>query len=846
MPPSSPGSLALGSQVGETPRDYHDAAIAHKFSARLQCTARGRDQIWTAEGDAVRMRNPASGELSSGRPVYAKGGVLVHALQVVSEEYVWAGLDDGYIVVIEESTQKYLTEFRQHSGAVLTLMQSPAQDQFVYSGGHDWKIYEWGSTPDTTGRITLQRMFYSHSNSVRCLSSAMGFLVSGSSDGTLRAWELDAQPAKRDRKKSDQSDSYAKLEGHKGAVRSVLCQEHGNQDRDTLVWSGDENGSICLWGIAEIMRLRDITKASVKARPLRIVQQHRGAVPSLLKYEDQVWSCGQDGNVMCWGVDWQGGASPPDVWVIRCLPSQGRLLGMQLCGRYTVQKLWATSLDYHSKKDGAVVSWNVEVPEQGYEHSMVPVTGGYIELEKVIRRLQAQGDSGDGLRTLPDAEAEIRRLEGVVADLQRQTATPKATPLQAPLPAARHSSPRAEETQELLSECKELKSEVTRLKAERRNLTAAHDSQMRSARDEVDDLRRALDEAEAARGDGDAPSELQEVLAKLEELRRENEWLQANAKELVAQKTRTCELLRLDVARMSSELSRVEEQATTSADASGRVADVEAELQRSREEVRRVEQRETEREEELSRVLAELDRANSRMSQRTPAPDVVDMREQLSSQSLAVDGLKSDNLSMAVSLGSATADVQSQAKIINSLNEILNERNKSIDLLKEVVEERAQQIEVLEDELRAAQATTAAGSRAADRASFEASPYEGNRMEMLRDELADKRGQIDRLQVDVNSLYVERDRVQSLEAVVEELEEELSVCQGRAEQGAAALRECADLRSRLLDAEGDMAKLVEALDSNPVATEAKDRLKELLEENAVLLSDNRTLAEQQV
>ena len=853
----SPCNASVASTFAlDMPKEFHDAAATHKFAARLHCTTSINGAIWTAEGDAVRTRHPASGELLMSAPhVYSKQGVLVQTVLAVSKKYVWAGLDDGYIVVIDESTQRPVAEFRQHSGAVLTMVQDTERTQSVFTGGHDWKIYEWGCTPDSEGRITLQRMFYSHSNSVRCLSVAVeGYLVSGSSDSSVRIWELETNDPRGS--EPDQSEPFAKYDAHKGAVRSVVAQQH---PKDCLIWSGDEGGTLCLWGLGETRRQRTVSqsKGCIKARPLRTVSQHKGAIPSMIVYEDQVWSCGQDGHVVCWGAEWAGGAAPPDVWIIRSLATKGRLLGLQLCGRYTVQKLWSLALDHHSKSDGTIVAWNIEVPQAEHPTTVVPNGGGYMELERTIKRLQSQNEANATSNTeLTGCREKIVQLEETIRVLQEE---------RRPV-----SVPRGRDNDEVQRENIALQNEIMRLKddlrfagtpatpppppppsrsAEDETMIAELREQQAHLRDQVArfraegiDLRRERDDARDAHNET-VSTDMQRVLDKMEELRSENEWLQANARELIEQKSRTCDLLRIDIARISNELARAEDLAGAAEDADCQVGELESSLFERDEEISRLTRHNKNLQSDLAKALRE--------AESKPHLSVDALEDAVTHQSATVETLRSDNTGLANSLEESRSEVRAQAKVVRSLNEILNERNKSIDLLKDVAEERAQQIDVLEEEVRAMQAQT-------QRSLHDASPFHDgtlaqDRVERLQDELAEKRSHIDRLHLELDSVYADKDRLDKLEVENTELDADLRSCQGEittlrdgVDKGRGALEECASLRARVAEADEDMRKVVAALDANPVASEAKRRIEDLLEENAVLLVDNKTLAEQQV
>ena len=946
--------------------EYTDAHAVHKFTARLQCTVAVGPLVWTAERDSVRIRSSCSGELTSPVAVFTKRNIVIHSLLLVSDSYIWAGLDDGYIVVIEIETEKSVSDFRQHNGAVLCLTQDQHQgrEDYVFSGGSDWKIYQWCSEPDPDGRIMLMRMFYSHGNSVRCLGvTKSGYLCSASSDCTVRLWDL-----YNGDQSLDQSESHARLEGHKGAVRSLAIQQF-NSER-CLIWSSDESGCICLWGLEEILRQRQLTQTIVKARPLKALTQHRGAISSLLLQGNQVWSSGQDGHVLCWGVDWLGGAHPPDIWILRCLSQhKGRLIGVQPVGTYKVQKIWTAALDYNSKTDGSVMSWNIEVFNDAADPDADPDSnhlGGHIELEKQLRKLTRTGIDPE----TESLKSEIQQLRKELADQQ----------IKKP----------AEE--DLVLENEKLKSEIASLQSHLSPSAvlptggSSTPAELTLLREQNDQLRQKIKDIEKT------TTMMPEVIKRLEGLRKENEWLQKNARELVEQKSRTCELLRLDVARTTSDIELKEEsfnseqlrleneirrlrdelhrsdcdresrhsnrsverdrradvhleneirllqneklqmqQAIDELSLANRESESHQNLsnsERSRYEkdismlehqVNRMQrtidslsgQNDNDRVSRLEHDLRILEDENSKMKQSSSigggcntddllltiteknqeiqqlrlrlsrtdnyrsspqrhvaesvsgSPEsklialrnVIDeqqrsaseLQETILNQTVSLENARADKRNVSTLLENSTVEAESQKKVAEGLKEILNEKQKSIEMLREVVQERTQQIDALEDELRAVR-QQAIGDY-----------DENDRVSRLRDELYSKRQQVERLQAELDEMYSEKDKTDQkiaaanstemrnlqLESEGEELQLRLKQADIDVQKGMEALEECSSLRRKILDMEADMEKLVQALDNNPTALDLRDQLDSIKEQNAVLLSDNQTLANQQ-
>ncbi|KAJ9455851.1 hypothetical protein DIPPA_11682 [Diplonema papillatum] len=548
--------------------DRQDSRVIHRFEAKVACSTAHRGAVWTAEDDAVHVRDAATGCARSPAPVYQKPGVTVHALLRLTTGGVWCGLDDGYIVIVDCETYQEISSFRQHNGAVLAFGQSAVGEKLVYSGGADWKVYEWTSERDEEGRAGLLRMFHSHSNSIRAIEvTDGGFLVSASSDNTVRVWDLGADDT------ADQSECFARLDSHDGAVKALAIQQWRDPPPPTadfssraqalgltsgdpvpagaqletpskcLIWSADETGTLCLWGLDAIVERRAASPVgrAVGAVPLLALRDaHSGAVARLAAFgERQVWSCGQDGKVLCWAVEWEGGEAEPVVTLVRNLASPGRLTSMQLCGRYVIQKLWVCSAAARGGggAEGTVTAWNVEVPA----HEAPDGQATHTQLDDVLLRWNEQRPAAADPTITTNyppggcSREEADRLRAEVQQLRRELS---------------EAGGRQQQQQQQQKESSSRESDRTR-----------DEKKLQAAESAVAELRRELAEARRAPGRaGGGPSAVdQDILRRLEELRKENEWLQKNAKELVAAKTKTCELLRLDVARLANELGMRDE-----------------------------------------------------------------------------------------------------------------------------------------------------------------------------------------------------------------------------------------------------------------------------------------------
>jgi chromosome segregation ATPase len=233
----------------------------------------GTDAIWTGETDGtVRIRRlPAGTEVAC---IERKQRTFCNALLHINGA-VWAALSDGFIRVYDASNNQLLHEVIQHDGAALCLHLG---DGKVYSGGADWKIYEWN--PSTYDYV---RLFYGHANSVRSIGylsravSSSAYLFSGADDGTVRVWDPTMPPHA-----AKESACLHCFKGHTKAVLVVVCVESTRQ-----LWSGSEDHAVRVWDLSSF-------------QIVGVLDKHRAPVTSITSVGDRVWSGGKDGRLFMW------------------------------------------------------------------------------------------------------------------------------------------------------------------------------------------------------------------------------------------------------------------------------------------------------------------------------------------------------------------------------------------------------------------------------------------------------------------------------------------------------------------------------------------------------------------
>lgn len=121
-----------------------------------------------------------------------------------------------------------------HSDAVNAVAVS---DGIVYTGSADGKIKAWRASGDKRNRSSAATLS-KHESSVNALALTPGGsgLVSGGGDGVILVWE------RRDDGDEENMDFFVAccMKGHKGAVLSLVCVNDflisGSSDRSVRIW----------------------------------------------------------------------------------------------------------------------------------------------------------------------------------------------------------------------------------------------------------------------------------------------------------------------------------------------------------------------------------------------------------------------------------------------------------------------------------------------------------------------------------------------------------------------------------------------------------------------------------
>ncbi|KPI83839.1 hypothetical protein ABL78_7124 [Leptomonas seymouri] len=318
-------------------------SVAGRFESQSRCSAISPDTtVWTGEADgSIAIRLAPSGMEVSRINKFGHSTVLV--LASVNGN-MWAGYSDGAVRVLDHATQKLRGELTQHTAAVYAIC---AANGLVYTGGADWKVYQWEADD-----LHFCRMYHGHRNSVRCLAtyndpeSSRRYVVSGSDDGTVKVWDasLVLTPMKRTTAKGEKdAGCIATLDGQGRGVLSLLVLE------DTAeLWVGSEDTAIRVWD------LYSMTITSV-------ITAHRTPVVTLQRVAETIWSGSKDNAIVItnrFSKDVVHQATqPPGAGGSG--PQQRLPMFIQPVTRTVVHNVWTTS------PDGSWQCWNFTAPECG-------------------------------------------------------------------------------------------------------------------------------------------------------------------------------------------------------------------------------------------------------------------------------------------------------------------------------------------------------------------------------------------------------------------------------------------------------------------------------------------------
>ncbi len=296
--PSGPRPYLQGTRVASATEPHLEPA-----EVRLRRVVVARDQIIAVSdrGSAVHWGSDgASGPIESD-----DRDIRVAATQ--PDGGLVTGHADGAIVYVASGIAA--TEVTRHQAAVTTLFVLP-RDAAVVSGAED------GTVRVVVAATNPALVLTGHSGPITCLGGTdvkVRVVVSGSQDGTLRAWDLDTGRLR------------AVLRGHSGAVTCCAVGEDGavlsgGNDRTLRAWRPDGTPLAvigahdkALTACAFVDERRAISASedgTLKRFDLETGEEqvrfagHRGAVVGFVGLApDRVVSWSLDGTVRAWDVD---------------------------------------------------------------------------------------------------------------------------------------------------------------------------------------------------------------------------------------------------------------------------------------------------------------------------------------------------------------------------------------------------------------------------------------------------------------------------------------------------------------------------------------------------------------
>lgn len=253
--------------VAEEPAEQMVAAAEFRHQLRCFWPTQGGSTLWTGENDGcLGIRNGANGDLVY--RIAATEGVVVDVLYQSTSSHMWVGLSDGTVRIYDQLVFIQLFEGKQHGKGVTCFMET--FDGKMFSAGLDGSMVKWDSeahefeammalpASDCAVRAMASygynlfvasdchdvkcidvetgaqvRLYSGHEGAVAAVAVADGYLFSGSSDNTVRVWQIDT------------AEELAVLQRHNAPVTSVMVDDIAH-----TIWSADASGTLHVWHTA--------------------------------------------------------------------------------------------------------------------------------------------------------------------------------------------------------------------------------------------------------------------------------------------------------------------------------------------------------------------------------------------------------------------------------------------------------------------------------------------------------------------------------------------------------------------------------------------------------------------
>ena len=200
----------------------------------------------------------------------AHGSFVITCL-ITTEDYILTASDDATVKLWTAKNGLLKRTLLGHQGGVWAL---DCNTQYIVSGSTDRSLKIWNYDG-----VCLNDLV-GHTSTVRCLKIVNQFIVSGSRDHTLRIWNFDGR-------------CLHTLQGHTESVRCldiIPSKEPLETAIGTLVVSGSYDADLRIWSLQT-------------AECIQILQGHTSKIYSVVCQNDLIASGSQDATVRLWDLD---------------------------------------------------------------------------------------------------------------------------------------------------------------------------------------------------------------------------------------------------------------------------------------------------------------------------------------------------------------------------------------------------------------------------------------------------------------------------------------------------------------------------------------------------------------
>ena len=248
----------------EVVRDREVVATFHDSLTDLRCACYVMGRVWTStKAGQIVIRDPRLKVVSMVDET-ERCGYPASIFYISNRKQVWVGYSSGVIKVYSAATSREVPdgEFKRHTSTVHSITSD--YGEFAFSGSADFQIIQWKSQD-----FKVVRFILGHGGGVRHVHCYAGQLISASDDTTVRVWKIST------------GESVKRIHAHSQSVRVLLpTQNH-------FIWTGGDDGVIQIYDGSTFELV--IT-----------LEEHDGAVTSLIEIDHEVWSGSNDRTICVW------------------------------------------------------------------------------------------------------------------------------------------------------------------------------------------------------------------------------------------------------------------------------------------------------------------------------------------------------------------------------------------------------------------------------------------------------------------------------------------------------------------------------------------------------------------